>query len=59
MLTGIAQVKQYDGPWERDEGFEHYAFWGKYLKPTSFGDVAFTLSGYAGDWHPTEQVAVV
>jgi outer membrane cobalamin receptor len=57
VLTGIAQVKQYDGPWQRDEGFEHFAVWGKYLRPTSFGDMTFTLSGYEGDWHPTEQVA--
>jgi outer membrane receptor protein involved in Fe transport len=57
VLTGIAQVKQYDGPWGRDEGLEHFSVWGKYLRPTSFGDVAFTLSGYEGNWHPTEQVA--
>ncbi len=57
VLTGMAQVKQYDGPWSLDEGLEHFAVWGKYLRPTSFGDVAFTLSGYEGNWHPTEQIA--
>jgi outer membrane receptor protein involved in Fe transport len=30
--------------------------WSKYLTPTDFGDLAFTLSGYEGDWHPTEQI---
>jgi outer membrane receptor protein involved in Fe transport len=56
VLTGLGEIKQYDGPWERNEGLAHVSIWGKYLKPTSFGDVAFTLSGYEGDWHPTEQI---
>ena len=28
----------------RDEGLDHFAVWGKYLRPTSFGDVAFTTA---------------
>ena len=40
----------------RDEDLEHVSVWGKYLKPTDFGSISFTLSGYEGDWHPTEQV---
>jgi len=55
-LTALGEFKQYDGPWERNEGLEHVAVWGKYLKPTSFGELALTLSGYEGDWHPTEQI---
>ena len=55
-LTALGEYKRYDGPWEHDEGLEHVAVWGKYLVPTSFGELAVTLSGYEGDWHPTEQV---
>jgi outer membrane receptor protein involved in Fe transport len=55
-LTGLGEYKTYDGPWERAEGLEHVSIWGKYLRPTDFGTLSFTLSGYEGDWHPTEQV---
>jgi outer membrane receptor protein involved in Fe transport len=55
-LTALGEIKRYDGPWERDEGLEHVSIWGKYLLPTNFGELAFTLSGYEGDWHPTEQI---
>ncbi len=55
-LTALGEFKTYDGPWERPEGLEHTSVWAKYLRPTSFGDLSFTLSGYEGDWHPTEQI---
>src|SRR5690606_28859571 len=55
-LTGIAEWKSYDGPWELDEGLEHFAGWGKYLRSTSFGSLELTLWGYDGNWHPTEQL---
>lgn len=55
-LSAFGEYKNYDGPWERDEGLEHVSIWGKYLTETSFGRLSFTLSGYEGDWHPTEQI---
>ncbi len=55
-LTGLIEQKSYDGPWQLDEGLEHTSFWGKYRRPTSFGTLAVTMSGYVGDWHPTEQI---
>jgi outer membrane receptor protein involved in Fe transport len=55
-LTGLIERKHYDGPWQLDEGLEHTSFWGKYRRPTDFGSLAVTLSGYSGDWHPTEQI---
>ncbi len=55
-LTAIGEVKSYDGPWALHEGLEHTSVWAKYLRPTAFGDLAVTLSGYEGDWHPTEQI---
>lgn len=55
-LTGLIERKHYDGPWELDEGLEHTALWGKYRRPTAFGTLAVTLSGYDGNWHPTEQI---
>lgn len=55
-LTGIAEVKTYDGPWELHESLEHTAVWGKYLRETGFGEISYTLSGYEGNWHPTEQI---
>ena len=55
-LTTVGEYKTYAGPWQRDEDLEHVSVWGKYLRATDFGSLAFTLSGYEGDWHPTEQV---
>jgi outer membrane receptor protein involved in Fe transport len=55
-LTGLIERKHYDGPWHLAEGLEHTSAWGKYLRPTDFGTLAITVSGYAGDWHPTEQI---
>lgn len=55
-LTGLVERKHYDGPWQLDEGLEHTSFWGKYRRPTDFGTMAVTFSGYDGDWHPTEQI---
>lgn len=54
--TMLGEFKSYDGPWELDEGLEHVSVWTKYLMPTDFGELALTLSGYEGDWHPTEQI---
>jgi outer membrane receptor protein involved in Fe transport len=55
-FTGLIERKHYDGPWELEEGLEHTSLWGKYLKPTDFGMLAVTVSGYDGNWHPTEQI---
>lgn len=55
-LTALGEFKTYNGPWQLHEGLEHVSVWSKYLKPTSFGELAVTLSGYEGDWHPTEQI---
>ena len=55
-LTGLIQRQHYDGPWELNEGLEHTAVWGKYRRSTSFGTLAVTVSGYDGNWHPTEQI---
>jgi outer membrane receptor protein involved in Fe transport len=55
-LTALGEHKTYDGPWQLQEGLEHTSVWGKYIKNTEFGPLSFTLSGYQGDWHPTEQI---
>jgi outer membrane receptor protein involved in Fe transport len=55
-LTGLGEFKTYDGPWQLEEALEHTSVWGKYLRQTSFGTMALTLSVYHGDWHPTEQI---
>ena len=55
-LTGIGEIKTYDGPWDLNEGLEHVSLWGKYLKPTDFGQMSVTMAVYEGDWHPTEQI---
>ncbi len=55
-LTLIGEAKEYDGAWQNAEKLEHKAMWGKYLTETGFGTMAFTLAGYDGNWHPTEQV---
>jgi hypothetical protein len=55
-LTGLIESKTYDGPWELPEDLAHTALWGKYRRPTDFGTLAVTLSGYEGNWHPTEQI---
>ncbi len=55
-LTLVGETKRYDGPWDQDEGLQHGSVWGKYLLDTSIGQTSFTLSGYEGNWHPTEQI---
>jgi outer membrane receptor protein involved in Fe transport len=55
-ITGIAERKTYDGPWELPEGLQHTAIWGKYRRPTDFGTLSLTISGYDAHWHPTEQL---
>ena len=55
-LTVIGEFKNYDGPWEQGEDLDHFALWGKYLTPTSFGEAAYTLSVYEAGWKPTEQI---
>ncbi len=55
-LTTLGEVKSYDGPWEKHEGLEHVSVWGKWITDMPFGDLSFTLSGYEGNWHPTEQI---
>ncbi|HEY8519470.1 MAG TPA: TonB-dependent receptor [Gammaproteobacteria bacterium] len=55
-LTVLGETKGYDGPWALEEDLSHASVWGKYLRPTEFGSLAFTLSGYDADWRPTEQI---
>jgi outer membrane receptor protein involved in Fe transport len=55
-FTGIAERKTYDGPWDLAEELQHTAVWGKYARPMDFGSMSVTLSGYDGNWHPTEQI---
>jgi outer membrane receptor protein involved in Fe transport len=54
-LTGLAQFKTYDGPWQRPEDLRHGALWTKYKQPTDLGQLEVTLSGYHATWNPTEQ----
>ena len=56
ILTTIGEIKTYSGPWERDEELRQFSVWGKYFKPTDFGSISFSLFGYDGNWHPTEQI---
>ncbi|MEE2683697.1 MAG: TonB-dependent receptor [Pseudomonadota bacterium] len=56
VLTGLGEYKSYDGPWQTKEGLEHFSFWGKYFTPIELGELRISLSGYEGDWHPTEQI---
>jgi len=55
-LTALGEFKTYDGPWQNQEGLEHFSVWGKYAAPTNVGEFSVTVSGYGGDWHPTEQI---
>jgi outer membrane receptor protein involved in Fe transport len=55
-LTGLAEMKTYDGPWQQPEDLEHLSVWGKYRRPTDFGMLGLTLSGYDAHWRPTEQI---
>lgn len=55
-LTAIAEVKVYDGPWEKPEALEHKAAWLKYVGTTNLGDFDISLSGYKSHWDPTEQI---
>jgi outer membrane receptor protein involved in Fe transport len=55
-LTGLAEMKTYDGPWQQPEDLEHLSVWGKYRRPTDFGTLGLTLSAYDAHWRPTEQI---
>jgi outer membrane receptor protein involved in Fe transport len=55
-LTGMAEHKNYDGPWQQPENLDHTALWGKYARPTEFGQLAITAWGYRATWIPTEQI---
>jgi outer membrane receptor protein involved in Fe transport len=55
-LTGMAEHKEYDGPWEQPENLDHTALWGKYSRPTELGHLAITAWGYHATWIPTEQI---
>jgi outer membrane receptor protein involved in Fe transport len=54
-LTGVLQLKTYDGPWQEPEDLKHGSMWAKYLQPIGDGMLQVTLSGYHATWHPTEQ----
>ena len=55
-LTGVAQLKAYDGPWQLPEDLRHLSLWGKYSRPTEFGMLKLTLSTYHATWYPSEQI---
>ena len=55
-LTMVGQWKTYDGPWQQPENLQHQSVWGKFFRPTDFGSLEFTLSGYHAKWDPTEQI---
>jgi outer membrane receptor protein involved in Fe transport len=55
-LTMVGQWKTYDGPWELPEDLDHQSLWSKYARDTSLGALELTLSGYHGEWHPSEQI---
>ena len=55
-LTGVAQYKTYNGPWELEEDLENKSIWTKYFRETSYGTFRATLSGYSASWNPTEQI---
>jgi outer membrane receptor protein involved in Fe transport len=55
-LTLVGQWKTYDGPWQLPENLNHESGWGKYSRPTPFGALELTLSGYHATWDPTEQI---
>ena len=54
----LGEYKTYDGPWDlAGSRCSTRPIWGKYLQPTAFRrSFGVTLSGYDGDWHPTEQI---
>lgn len=54
-LTALAQLKTYDGPWQRPEDLKHGSLWTKYAQMTGLGRLELTLSGYHATWNPTEQ----
>jgi outer membrane receptor protein involved in Fe transport len=54
-LTTLAQLKSYDGPWQRPEDLKHGSIWSKYVQDIGAGRVEVSLSGYHATWHPTEQ----
>jgi outer membrane receptor protein involved in Fe transport len=55
-LTGIAQWKSYDGPWELKEHLKHFSGFAKYSHPTDFGNWEASFSTYVATWRPTEQI---
>lgn len=55
-LSGAAQWKRYDGPWQLEEDLDHASLWTKYGRDTDFGSLELTLSGYHATWRPTEQI---
>jgi outer membrane receptor protein involved in Fe transport len=54
-LTTLAQLKTYDGPWQRPENLKHGSLWTKYVQDISAGRLEMSLSGYHAKWNPTEQ----
>ena len=54
-LTSLAQLKTYDGPWQRPEKLKHGSVWTKYAQDLDTGRLEVSLSGYHATWHPTEQ----
>jgi outer membrane receptor protein involved in Fe transport len=55
-LSTAGEIKHYNGPWELAEHLRHESIWSKYERPTDFGQLAVSLSGYHANWRPTEQI---
>lgn len=55
-LTGFAQIKTYDGPWQLPEQLQLGSMYAKYVQPIGGGQFFASLSGYYGRWQPTEQI---
>jgi len=56
LVTGVLQLKTYDGPWQQAERLRHASTYTKYTRETSVGRLDIGISGYYGQWRPTEQI---
>lgn len=56
LLAG--DVVANNGPWQLPERLRHYAGFVKYTRPTPWGTLRASLSGYDAHWQPTEQIPV-
>src|SRR5262252_7144673 len=45
-VTGMAEHKEYDGPWQQPENLNHTAAWGKYSRQMDFGHLSIAAWAY-------------